>query len=79
MHLGHLSVIVRKQCSLAHLDAGVAGVGVGDYLARILPFSKVPSGEFIQTKLFRPPISTVPVTVSSLPFGPLHSLHHRLP
>src|SRR5207237_2927235 len=40
-----LRVIVRNQCPLAHLDAVVARVRVGDYLAGILARSQVPSGE----------------------------------
>jgi hypothetical protein len=53
MRLAQLRVIVRKQRALAHLDAVVARMRLRDYLARILARSQVPSGEFIQAKLFR--------------------------
>ena len=54
MRLAQLRVIVRNQCPLAHRDTGVARVGVGDYLARIVARSQVPPDEVIQPKLFRP-------------------------
>lgn len=53
--LAESRVVVRNQRPLAHLDTVVARVRVRDYLAWILARSQVPSGEFIQTKLFGPP------------------------
>src|ERR1700674_2213843 len=55
VRLAQLRVIVGSQCPFAHRDPVVTRVRVRDYLARILAGSQVPSGEFIQTKLFRPP------------------------
>src|SRR3954468_6912701 len=47
--------LIGNQRPLAHLDAVVPPVRVGDHLAGIPKRRQGPSGEFIQTKLFRPP------------------------
>src|SRR3954470_10339328 len=48
-------VIVGNQRSLAHLDAVVPPVRVGDHLAPILMQRQEAPGEFIQAKLLWPP------------------------
>src|SRR5258707_13283465 len=47
--------LIGNQRPLAHLDAVVPPVRVGDHLAGIPKRRQGPSGEFIQMKLFRPP------------------------
>src|SRR5215831_17367319 len=53
--LAESRVIVGNQRPLAHLDAVVPPVWVGDDLAGIVKRRQGPLGEFIQTELFRPP------------------------
>src|SRR6266481_5763793 len=53
--LSESRVIVRNQRPLAHLDAVIPPVRVGDHLAGILKRRQVPPDEFIQTKLFGSP------------------------
>src|SRR5580704_4614345 len=53
--LAETCVIVRNERPLAHLDAVVPPMRVGDHLARILVRVEKPPGEFIEAKLFWPP------------------------
>src|SRR5205823_9241867 len=48
-------VTAGNEGGLAHLNAVVARLRVGEYLARILACGKSSPDQFIQTKLFRAP------------------------
>ena len=48
-------VIAGHECSLLHLDAVVAGVRIGDNLARILACGQILPDEVAETKLFGSP------------------------
>jgi hypothetical protein len=60
--LAESRAIAGKEGPLANLYAVVTRLRVCDNLARILVCGQVLPGEFIETKLFRPPTSTVPFT-----------------
>ena len=58
--LSESRVTAGSERGLAQLNAVVARLRIGNYLARILARSKISPDQFIDTKLFRTPISTVP-------------------